>query len=71
MPYLVADHLPKERPGARLRKLLAEPGIIRMPGAHNGMAALQARNAGFAGLYLSGARHLADEERHVVDGDDA
>jgi len=26
-----------------------------MPGAHNGMAALQARNAGFAGLYLSGA----------------
>ena len=55
MPYLVADHLPNERPGARLRKLLAAPGIIRMPGAHNGMAALQASHAGCSALYLSGA----------------
>ncbi|MFA5552228.1 MAG: methylisocitrate lyase [Trueperaceae bacterium] len=55
MPYLVADHLPTERPGARLRRLLTQPGILRLPGAHNGMAALQARDAGFSGLYLSGA----------------
>lgn len=55
MPYLVAADLPSERPGARLRALLARPGIVPMPGAHNGMAALQARDAGFAALYLSGA----------------
>lgn len=39
----------------RLRALLARPGIIEMPGAHNGQAALQARAAGFEALYLSGA----------------
>jgi methylisocitrate lyase len=55
VPYLVADDLPSERPGARLRALLARPGIVPMPGAHNGMAALQARDAGFDALYLSGA----------------
>src|SRR5690606_7122165 len=41
-------------PGARFRELLARPGIVRLPGAHNGMAALQAKRAGFEGLYLSG-----------------
>ena len=55
MPYLVGDHLPTERPGARLRELLAQPGIIRMPGAHNGIAALQVKRAGFSAAYLSGA----------------
>lgn len=55
MPYLLAADLPQERPGARLRRLLEQPGIVRMPGAHNGMAALQAEQAGFSALYLSGA----------------
>src|SRR5690606_34410811 len=55
MPYLVAADLPQERPGARLRALLSRPGILRLPGAHNGMAALQAKRAGFEALYLSGA----------------
>jgi methylisocitrate lyase len=43
----------------RLRNLLARPGILQMPGAHNGMAAIQARNAGFDALYLSGAAMTA------------
>ena len=55
MPYLVAGDLPAEPAGARLRALLQRPGILGMPGAHNGMAALQAREAGFEALYLSGA----------------
>lgn len=55
MPYLVADDLPREPAGARFRALLDRPQILRMPGAHNGMAALQARAAGFDALYLSGA----------------
>ena len=55
MTYLVADDLPGEPAGHRFRRLLEQPGILQIPGAHNGMAALQARAAGFAALYLSGA----------------
>ena len=40
---------------ARFRALLGRPEILQMPGAHNGLAALQARAAGFEALYLSGA----------------
>ena len=55
MPYLVAADLPTTSSGARFRALLERPGILQMPGTHNGMAALQAGNAGFEALYLSGA----------------
>ena len=55
MPYLVAADLPAKSAGERFRGLLARPGILQMPGAHNGLAALQARQAGFDALYLSGA----------------
>ncbi len=59
MTYLTAASLPMEPAGERLRALMAQPGIIEMPGAHNGMAAIQARNAGFEALYLSGAAMTA------------
>ena len=59
MPYLVADDLPLAAAGRRLRGLLERPGILPMPGAHNGLAALQARAAGFDALYLSGAAMTA------------
>ena len=55
MPYLVAADLPTTSAGTRFRALLERPGILQMPGTHNGMAALQARSAGFDALYLSGA----------------
>ena len=55
MPYLVAADLPAEAAGLRFRKLLERPQILRMPGTHNGIAALQATRAGFEALYLSGA----------------
>jgi methylisocitrate lyase len=54
-PYLVGADLPTESAGMRLRRLLERPGILPMPGTHNGIAALQARRAGFEALYLSGA----------------
>ena len=54
MPYLVADDLPAMPAGELLRDLLQRPRILRLPGAHNGLAALQARRAGFEALYLSG-----------------
>ncbi|MBV8616139.1 MAG: methylisocitrate lyase, partial [Acetobacteraceae bacterium] len=43
----------------RLRALLARGPILQMPGAHNGQAALQAGQAGFEALYLSGAAMTA------------
>ena len=46
---------PTGSPGLRLRKLLERPGAVLMPGAHNGLAGLQAKRAGFDALYLSGA----------------
>ena len=55
MTYLVGADLPAAPGGERFRALLSQPGILRLPGAHNGQAALQARAAGFAGVYLSGA----------------
>ena len=55
MPYLVADDLPKAPAGQRFRALLERPGILQMPGTHNGVAALQAKQAGFDAVYLSGA----------------
>jgi methylisocitrate lyase len=55
MPYLVAADLPSEPAGKRFRSLVERGGILQIPGAHNGMAALQARRAGFEALYLSGA----------------
>lgn len=55
MPYLIADDLPRLTAGKRFRAALERPGILQLPGAHNGQAALQARAAGFEVLYLSGA----------------
>ena len=59
MPYLVANDLPRDSAGKRFRALLERPGILQLPGAHNGMAALQAKAAGFDALYLSGAAMTA------------
>ncbi|MGV6873362.1 methylisocitrate lyase [Pseudochelatococcus sp. B33] len=59
MPYLVASDLPQEPAGVRFRKLVERPGILQIPGAHNGQASIQARNAGFDAVYLSGAAMTA------------
>ncbi len=59
MTYLVADDLPSGPAGERFRALLARPSILRLPGTHNGLAALQAKAAGFEAVYLSGAAMTA------------
>jgi methylisocitrate lyase len=41
--------------GHRLSELWRRPGILTIPGAHHGLAAILARRAGFEALYLSGA----------------
>jgi methylisocitrate lyase len=55
MIYLTGSGAASASAGERFRALLGRPEILQMPGAHNGLAALQARAAGFEALYLSGA----------------
>jgi methylisocitrate lyase len=42
-------------PGDRLAELWRGPEILQIPGAHNALAGLLAKRAGFKALYLSGA----------------
>ena len=60
MPYIIGEDLPEAPAGARFRALLEGPGILRLPGAHTGMAALLAKEAGFGALYMSGAAMSAN-----------
>jgi methylisocitrate lyase len=55
MTYLVATSREARLAGDRFRELLASSGIVRIPGAFNGLTALQAKQVGFKALYLSGA----------------
>ena len=59
MPYLLASDVPSEAAGRRFRALLERPGILQIPGTHNGMAAIQAARTGFEACYLSGAAMTA------------
>jgi methylisocitrate lyase len=59
MTYLVGASLSNRPAGERFRELLKRPAILGLPGTHNGMAALQAKDAGFEALYLSGAAMTA------------
>ena len=53
--YLVGRSLPAQPAGERCASLIRRGGILRLPGAHNGLAALQAKRQDFEALYLSGA----------------
>jgi methylisocitrate lyase len=55
MTWLTERDRNRHPAGDRLAALWAQPGIVRLPGAHDPLAALLARRAGFEALYLSGA----------------
>jgi len=59
LTYLRGIDLPNEPAGERFRALLEKPGILGLPGTHNGLAAQQAKAAGFTACYLSGAAMTA------------
>ena len=59
MPYLLATNIPTTPAGERFCALIGRGSILQIPGTHNGMAALQARAAGFEAVYLSGAAMTA------------
>lgn len=54
-PWLDADSPRLDRPGAALARLIEEHDILGVPGAHDPLSGLLAREAGFQALYLSGA----------------
>lgn len=55
MTFLDAADRPAGSAGRRFRALVDRGGLLALPGAYNGLAALQAKHAGFEALYLSGA----------------
>lgn len=54
MNWLTSDFWQSAPAGERFAALLQRPGILRIPGAHNAMAGLLAKRAGFECLYVSG-----------------
>lgn len=59
MSWLIEDEPGQEQLAARFRKLVEAGPIVRMPGAHDGMTALLAKEANFEAIYLSGAAYTA------------
>jgi methylisocitrate lyase len=59
MTYLLGRDIAHKSAGARFRELLEKPGILGIPGTHNGLASQQAKAAGFEACYLSGAAMTA------------
>lgn len=59
MSWLIEKPIPQAELAARFRHLMTVPQILKMPGAHDGLAAQIARNVGFDALYLSGAAYTA------------
>ena len=55
MTYLIGKDLPDAHAGDQFRRLITSREILQLPGAHNGLAAIQAKASGFRALYLSGA----------------
>nr|WGD88500.1 hypothetical protein P5656_03470 [Bacillus subtilis] len=56
MSWIVNKQSSQEELAGRFRKLMSAPDILQIPGAHDGMAALLAKEAGFSAIYLSGVR---------------
>lgn len=55
MTWLESNWPNKISPGIRLAERLKSKSILKVPGAHNGLAGLTAKRTGFEALYISGA----------------
>ncbi len=54
-PWLAPGVPSPDAPGDKFAQLLAKPGILAAPGAHDALSGLLAKRAGFHCLYVSGA----------------
>ncbi|MCP1123686.1 methylisocitrate lyase [Bacillus sp. AFS018417] len=61
MAWVVNKLSTQEELANRFRALVEAPEILQIPGAHDAMAALVAKNTGFSALYLSGAAYTASK----------
>ncbi|MZQ86809.1 methylisocitrate lyase [Paenibacillus sp. 5J-6] len=59
MAWLIEEEPDQNQLAARFRQLVEEGPIVQIPGAHDGMAALIAKQAKFEAIYLSGAAYTA------------
>ncbi|PFK42857.1 methylisocitrate lyase [Bacillus cereus] len=61
MAWVVNKQSTQEELANRFRALVEANEILQIPGAHDAMAALVAKNTGFSALYLSGAAYTASK----------
>lgn len=59
MTWIVNQPLSQQELAAKFQRLMDAQEILQLPGAHDAMAALVAKQAGFSALYLSGAAYTA------------
>ncbi|MEH7381624.1 methylisocitrate lyase [Bacillus sp. JJ1533] len=59
MAWIVDKERSQEELASAFREKMEAPAIMQIPGAHDGISALLAKNAGFEALYLSGAAYTA------------
>ncbi len=59
MTWLVEKQKSQQELSQEFLELMRNPAILKIPGVHNGMAALIAKKVGFQALYLSGAAYTA------------
>ncbi|KAA6451161.1 methylisocitrate lyase [Bacillus swezeyi] len=57
--WIVSKQASQEELAEAFRRLMKAPYILKIPGVHDGMAAITAKNIGFKALYLSGAAYTA------------
>lgn len=61
MAWIVDAATSQEELAAQFKAAIQEENILQIPGAHDGMAALMAKKAGFSALYLSGGAYTASQ----------
>lgn len=61
MAWIVEQPKTQQQLADHFRKLMEEETILQIPGAHDAMAALVAKNTGFPALYLSGGAYTASK----------
>lgn len=61
MSWFIQKHATQEELAKHLLDLVKDDRILKIPGTHDGMAALVAKNVGFEALYLSGAAFTASK----------
>ncbi|AKF94230.1 methylisocitrate lyase [Brevibacillus laterosporus] len=59
MAWIVDQPSSQAELAMKFRELMNAPDLLQIPGAHDALAALMARRAGFSALYLSGAAYTA------------